>query len=357
MTIQNRSQRIGFTLVELLVVIAIIGILVALLLPAIQAARAAARRTQCQNNLHNIGVALHSFHSANKMFPYGANDGDCEAGTPPRELLSWRIKLLPYIERQPLFDALLPVAKASKGTNCVPVENRQWDRSPYQLEAVSEYLCPDEGQPHVHGAQGSRALDTWFGPKVAAVASYYGSAGPVSSGPADWGVPFVCGHCVGNVACPCDYGNKVGGNQRGFFHGHNPGGPGMMDMWANKISAGKVPDGLSKTIHVGETYWVEPESNQSGCFSSMHWMATFSVASTVWGINDDYMARLGLNPASHAENNYLIGCNFRSRHVGGAFFLFADGSVTFLSDETNDRLLANLGDRHDGRIDDQYTAP
>ena len=54
----------------------------------------------------------------------------------------------------------------------------------------------------------------------------------------------------------------------------------------------------------------------------MHWMATFSVASTVWGINDDYMARLGLNPASHAENNYLIGCNFRSLHVGGAFFLF-----------------------------------
>ena len=84
MTIRKRSQQCGFTLVELLVVIAIIGILVALLLPAIQAAREAARRTQCQNNLHNIGVALHSFHSANKVFPYGANDGDCESGTPPR---------------------------------------------------------------------------------------------------------------------------------------------------------------------------------------------------------------------------------------------------------------------------------
>ncbi len=357
MTNRTRSQRTGFTLVELLVVIAIIGILVALLLPAIQAAREAARRTQCQNNLHQIGIALHSFHSAHKVFPYGANDGDCEAGTPPRELLSWRIQLLPYIERQAVYDALLPIAEKSKGTACTNPERRPWDLCEYQQMPISEYLCPNEGQPYVHGSVSSRGLDTWFGPKTAAVASYFGSAGPVSSGPADWGVPYVCGHCVGNVACPCNFGNKPGGNPRGFFHGHNPGGPGMMDLWANKISAGKVPDGTSKTLHVGETHWVDPESNQSGCFSSMHWMATFSVASTVWGINDDYMARLGLNPASHAENNYLIGCNFRSLHVGGAFFLFADGAVTFLTDETNDRLLANLGDRQDGRIDDQYTVP
>ena len=347
---KTRSRNAGFTLVELLVVIAIIGILVAMLLPAIQAAREAARRTSCQNNLHQIGVALHSFHSAKNVFPYGANDGDCEAGTPPRELTSWRIQILPYLEHQPLYDALLPLAESSKGTPCKPVEDRPWDKSPLQQQPVPEYVCPNEGANLVRGALGTRALDTWYGPKTAAIASYFGSAGPASSGPVAWGVPYVCGRCVDSVACPCDFGNIPGGNKRGFYHGHNPGGPGMMDMWANKISTGKVPDGTSKTLHVGETHWVDPESNQSGCFSRMHWMATWSVASTVWGINDDYMARLGLTPASHAENNYLIGCNFRSLHPGGAHFLFADGAVTFLSDDTNDRLLGKPG-RPQGRTD------
>jgi prepilin-type N-terminal cleavage/methylation domain-containing protein/prepilin-type processing-associated H-X9-DG protein len=347
----------AFTLVELLVVIAIIGILVAMLLPAIQAAREAARRASCQNNLHQIGVALHSFHSAKNVFPYGANDGDCEPGTPPREMMSWRIQLLPYLEYQALYDQLLPLAESSKGPPCVPVENRPWHKTELQLQPIPSYVCPNEATPFVRGAVGTTALDTWYGPKVAAIASYVGNAGPVSSGPKDWGEPYVCGHCVGSFRCLCDYGNNAGPNKRGFYHGHNPGGPGMLDMFANKISAGKVPDGTSYTIHVGETHWIEPEANASGCFSRMHWMATWSVASTVWGINDDYVARLGLSPTEHANVNYLIGCNYRSLHPGGAHFVFVDGSVQFLTDDTSDALLGNLGNREDGNVGDQYISP
>lgn len=128
----------------------------------------------------------------------------------------------------------------------------------------------------------------------------------------------------------------------------------MMDMWPNKISVAKVPDGTANTLHVGETYWVDRATNKSGCFSTNGWMYTWSVATTVWGINTDYVAKLGLSPSDHDKFNYETGCNFRSLHPGGAHFLFADGHVAFLADDISDKLLANLGDRQDGRIGDSY---
>jgi prepilin-type N-terminal cleavage/methylation domain-containing protein/prepilin-type processing-associated H-X9-DG protein len=351
------SRNRGFTLVELLVVIAIIGILVALLLPAVQAAREAARRASCVNKMHQIGVALHNFHSARNTFPYGANDGDCEDKTPPREVMAWRVLILPYMENQVLYDQLVPLAKLSNDPPlpvrpCTNPEQRPWDLTPLQEQSVPEYVCPSEQPPDV-----KTGFDTWFGPKTAALTSYYGVAGPVATGPNDssWGGPdVICGDCVGGLKCPCISGNKTGGGMRGWYHGQNPGGPGMMDMWANKISVAKVLDGTANTLHVGETYWVDKDSNEPGCYSTNHWMSTWSVASTVWGINTDYVARLGLSKTEHMNFNYELGCNFRSRHPGGAHFLYADSHVEFLTNDISPALLANLGDRNGGRIGDYY---
>ncbi len=101
-------NRPGFTLIELLVVIAIISILVALLLPAVQKSRAAARRTQCSNNLRQIGLALHNYHDPNNAFPPGTVEAGLR-GTAPTELAwAWGVAILPYLEASPLYRELNP---------------------------------------------------------------------------------------------------------------------------------------------------------------------------------------------------------------------------------------------------------
>ncbi|WP_425398841.1 DUF1559 domain-containing protein [Aeoliella sp.] len=346
-------RRNGFTLVELLVVIAIIGILVGLLLPAVQAAREAARRSSCQNNLHQIGVALQSYHSAQGFFPYGAMDDDCDAGQ-KRSWHTWRTLILPYMEQQALFDQLDEIEQNYPRGGCFGADvNSVWAKSPLQQSPVHEYICPSEDGVMI---EISPYNATWVGPASSARASYFGNAGPVSSGPRDWGAENVCGQCINGVACPCEYGNGHGRN-RGFFHGHNPGGPGMLDMWANKIGMKKVPDGSSNTIHVGETHGAQFGSDEPGCFSSNGWMSSWTVSSTVWGINLDYLSILGWDENQHDRNNYTAGCNYRSRHPGGAQFAFVDGSVRFLTDDTSLTLLANLGARNDGNVGDAYARP
>src|SRR5215210_4645960 len=104
------KPRSGFTLIELLVVIAIIGVLIALLLPAVQAAREAARRIQCTNNLKQLGLGLHNYHSANETFPPGGSRNPYDPpnktdGSPSWSSWSAHALLLPYLEQKPLYDA------------------------------------------------------------------------------------------------------------------------------------------------------------------------------------------------------------------------------------------------------------
>jgi prepilin-type N-terminal cleavage/methylation domain-containing protein/prepilin-type processing-associated H-X9-DG protein len=349
---RRSKRRRAFTLVELLVVIAIIGVLVALLLPAVQAAREAARRSSCQNNLAQIGKGMHNHHAAVNYFPYGAHDDDDEEGINhdgkpnDRFPMTWRILLLPYMEQGPVFQELKPLAEASRVKGTYPV--RAWEQSPLQLQPMPVYICPNENPAIKTG------LASWSGPTTAAIASYFGNAGSIATGPTDWGVPNVCGQCILHRACRCEFGNTPE-HPRGFFHGHNPDGPGMLDMWPNQLATKHVPDGTSNTIHVGETYWAEPGSQQSGCSNHMHWMSSWSVASAVWGINLDHIA---MAPQTAQDDyNWAAGCNFRSLHPGGAQFLFVDGSVRFLEESISPAALSNLADRADGRIGDEYTRP
>ncbi len=341
---QFKHVRVGFTLVELLVVIAIIGILVALLLPAVQSARESARRASCINNLHQIGLALHSYHSAKKAFPAGAHDGDCEGEPHERYPMTWRVAILPYMEEQQVFDLLEPLADASRTRSCYP--QRAWEQSGLQQSVMPGYICPSDDI-----ARPMTGIATWAGPssRIAAVASYFGNAGPVATGPQDWGAPKSCGLCLNDVSCRCDYGNEAGPRNRGFYHGHNPLGPGVLDMWPTGRSVAKIPDGTSKTLLVGETHWAEPGSDEPGCSDQMAWLSSWSVASSVWGINTDYLAQF---PPGGIEN-WQAGCNWRSRHPDGANFCLADGSVNFLTDDIDLWLLSNMAERDDERIGNQ----
>ena len=101
-----RKRRLGFTLIELLVVIAIISLLISLLLPAVQKSRAAARRTQCRNNLHQIGIALHNYHDANSVFPPGTVEAGPRGTAESDPAWGWCVAILPYLDQAPLYQQL-----------------------------------------------------------------------------------------------------------------------------------------------------------------------------------------------------------------------------------------------------------
>ena len=210
----NRS---AFTLIELLVVIAIIAILIALLLPAVQQAREAARRTQCRNNLKQIGISLHNYHDAHKTFPPGFIQADLS--NPATELgLAWGAFLLPYLDQSPLYNRYNMVA---------PVASKA------QLPA---FQCPSDG--HAEG----EVRDT--GPHYVGTGEGYAARSS-----------YVA--CNGGECTPgnCHYNQFNGtGDSREFLLGQDIdilAGNGV--FWGNsRLRFRDITDGSSQTFAVGE---------------------------------------------------------------------------------------------------------
>jgi prepilin-type N-terminal cleavage/methylation domain-containing protein len=342
-----QRRRPAFTLVELLVVIAIIGILVSLLLPAIQAAREAARRAQCQNNLRQLGIGIQSYHDVNKKLPVGAYWGDTRSGckscgpTDPNpeccqtDRGTILMLLLPFLEEQALFDAI--------NKKIVVDEQKLPNGQPIGGVRIATFVCPSDEHPteasHTASEYGQLSVDLM---KTYKMSNYAASRGPtrhINGGTScsltsNWNNQFNPTH----PKMVTDY-PEIGGNPERW---RMSGGP-FTRMGVNfKLS--QIVDGPSHTIFMGE---VRP-----AC--SMHaaegWLFTHSgngLISTLVPINFDTCNQ----DASHGCNSWNTWSSelgFKSPHPGGAHFVMGDASVQFMPDSIDPFVYNALGGKADG---------
>jgi len=287
-----RRFRHGVTLIELLVVIAIIGVLIGLLLPAVQMAREAARRTQCQNNVRQIGLALHSHHSAMQVLPSGwvENFPNGEPGW------GWGTLILPYLEQQNL-------ASQSSASDWPPgraighPNNRRVRETP-----VPTYLCPSDGSPDVftlhEGPEGGPA-----GPGAAARNASTEPHAPGAPGPPIFEVARA---------------NYAGVFGKGVIENQPSLGDGAFYRNSH-IRFADIRDGLSNTLITGERSSRLDFPTWVGAVPGAH-RSTARVVGRAGRVPNDVL------------NDFS---DFSSFHVFGANFLVADGSVRMISDEIN----------------------
>lgn len=291
----------AFTLIELLVVIAIIAILIALLVPAVQKVREAAARTQCINNLKQLGIAIHAHIDTYKHFPesksYAAEGTNPVA---PYTGRGWILKCLPYLDQTPLYDAFAP----SLLTNLVQNVNGGVLDCPTQMKIQLQVLrCPSDESTLKLSTQQFQMTGI-----PVATTNYQGVIGTSDMGSGWFPTPWETAYNGGAV-----WDNHNTEKANGLFFRNN---------YQIKIKVANVTDGLSNTLAVGEQ------------------VPDHDVHSAAFYANGDYAschAPLNFFPNPPDPTNWPLVMSFRSRHPGGAHFCVADGTVRFLTQNT-DRL-------------------
>jgi prepilin-type N-terminal cleavage/methylation domain-containing protein/prepilin-type processing-associated H-X9-DG protein len=329
----------AFTLVELLVVIAIIGILIALLLPAVQAAREAARRSQCNNNLKQYGLALQNYHDVFKQFPTAGSGPGTEWGPPWH---GWQVRILPYAEQGPLYQ------KVAIGDRGDPLNPGAGSPVPYYDIVVNPAYPVADWRSKARAVQVPYARcpsdPTEDGDGSIVDASYCGSLGSQLT-------PSIQGAaCEPYAAIPGVHYESPGGD-----YGHcNPGAnqethlSGMFCRMQVNIGMQDVTDGTSNTIQVGE---ILPScSDHTGGWWYFNGMGN-AHSSTSVPINEMTTCPNSKKinfPQCTNPQNWNLSWGFRSMHPGGAQFVFVDGSAHFLSETIDYATYQRLGGRRDG---------
>ena len=310
-------MRSAFTLVELLVVIAIIGVLVALLLPAVQAAREAANRMSCGNNLKQLGIGCHNYHDTHKKLPLNYMNGAFGSSTPQT---SWLLSVLPFIEQTPLYD----VYDFRYGINNDPRNPNQPSNLWVAGRPLSPFTCPSDGTNEGFRTDAANLEGLTIG-----TTNYKGVCG--ANWESGWGSAF------GTNGTPFATPNPNGlDDSNGLF------GRGFGKAKSEKFA--KCTDGLSNTLMIGEaipthcthTAWPWFNGVTGTCAVPLNAKA---VSPNTGNKEADRVAAAGSWP-----NNY----SFMARHPGGGQFCLGDGSVRFVADQIDLAVYRGAGTCYNG---------
>jgi prepilin-type N-terminal cleavage/methylation domain-containing protein/prepilin-type processing-associated H-X9-DG protein len=339
----NTRRMRAFTLVELLVVIAIIGILVALLLPAIQAAREAARRSQCKNNLRQIALSCLNHENTHKFFPHGGWSfgwmGDPDQGYGPQQPGGWVYAVAPYMEEQAVFNL-------GKGLD---FEAKKPELSKQMTVVIPSFNCPSRrsglNQPsrspdgrYCDGGQedtlkNATIPDTLAKTDYAANQGTNGNSGAGGSNGAPDATCLAASELSGAAYPDCDWhiGSPI---ERQTYWANFNGVVG----WRIGARMGQIIDGASKTVMVGEK-GLPPRFYDGACEGT-------SANPSNGNPGDNNSMYQGFDPdnvrngapildSDGEDNNSVVMSNFGSAHPGGANIAFCDGSVrTLIYDDT-----------------------
>jgi len=285
------TRRSAFTLVELLVVIAIIGTLVGLLLPAVQAAREAARRSTCGNNLKQLALGMLTYENSSKKFPVGREgcDGACAPANGPGT--SGFVPILPYLEESALSDQYTTAAKAISPLSSIPGNLAESIVS----QRPKAFVCPSSLDPNTIDRT-TNATKKWGLNSYALCAGHYGPS----------------------------YGldNRVKWLNSGMF------------LYRDAVTVNKVTDGLTKTLLLGEVVDADKSNHYNWWADAGRHVS--SLRTTDNPINTPYGTGVMYGGSNGA---------FASRHPGGASFAAADGSTRFISENIAISVYRLLGQR------------
>lgn len=331
------NRRRGFTLIELLVVIAIIAILIALLLPAVQQAREAARRTQCKNNIKQIGLALHNYHDTHSIFPPGSTGSH-----------TVHQFILPFLEQANIynrmtFQSLNPACTSERCAELYAI-----DRTNIQAIAantvVTTFICPSS--PCAPTYNYNQPAGSGAGFNDHAMTDYM----PIAGSDRDC---LPTGGCVRNSSSTPPHRGGTASSLGCFMH---------LNVWGNaaKVGIKDITDGTSNTMGYGEHACLTKGQQMNAFKGRGDGESPICLAQD--GLRWDYTSRT----VSFAPNTRffwnrsdgnplnvtgrLSDSSLRSQHVGGIQILLMDGSVRFISDNIDLTTFKNLADKADGKV-------
>jgi prepilin-type N-terminal cleavage/methylation domain-containing protein/prepilin-type processing-associated H-X9-DG protein len=371
-----RSSRVqanrhdGFTLIELLVVIAIIAVLIGLLLPAVQAAREAARRIQCTNNLKQIGLALHNYHDQNNTFPNGGtvpNTGNLMTTIwgSNSTYLSWRAMILPQMELNPVYNSI----NTMQATFIIPSWTGQVTPNKYAMFTAwitvsNVWLCPSDGKngngllpwADAPPARNNNGQDCAGDPPWNPATGTSVTTIPVTNYAGSFGDNYASNNVPGvipwetlgppRIGWPPSWGGGQSGAGDGFR--------GIFEIYCKvpPVGINSITDGTSNTIMTGE---VLPSDRAEVNF----YHGNGATAGLTVPINFPSNTFPATDPrcSGQYDNAVPLGCRygsagkgFKSRHPGGANMGMCDGSVRFLKSTTNIAVQCALGSRNGGEV-------